>query len=385
MRKMKKDQAERKAILGRVRIAEGDELFVGIDVHKKQYHFAVWSCRHGRAIATWVAPACKVAALDRLGPFREQVARVVYEAGPTGFGFARRLEAAGWPAEVISPAHTPESPADQDKSDRLDARKLSRYSAKDLLHPVYVPTEIEEADRAVFRNRDRIVRQGRRIKQQIKSYLLCYDQEEPVGLRKWTKKSVAALRELDLSASLRFCLDRLLVDYDHFAEQLRVATARLRDLSRSERYRARFKGLTMVPGVGLITAMAFLLELPKPERFATSRQVSRMLCLSPCVRSSGETTRQAGRSRGGQDRLRSLLIEAAWQWKRNDALAFEHYSRILRNTGSAKKAITAVARKLGIVLWRIAIGPHVYMPGVSRMPEKVFEGMKRRAARKAAA
>ncbi len=59
--------------------------------------------------------------------------------------------------------------------------------------------------------------------------------------------------------------------------------------------------------------------------------------------------------------------------------------RILRNTGSAKKAITAVARKLGIILWRIAIGPHVYTPGVTRIPKKVFEGMKQRAARKAAA
>jgi transposase len=385
MRKMKKSESARKAILGRVGITREDRLFVGVDVHKSQYHLAVWSCRHGRAIATWVAPACQVAALSRLEPLREQVARVVYEAGPTGFGFARRLAEAGWPVQVISPAHTPESPADRDKSDRLDARKLSRYCAKGLLHPVYIPTAIEEADRAVFRSRDQTIRQLRRVKQQIKSYLLCHDLEEPVGLRNWTKKSVEALGELEVCDSLRFGLDQLLASLAHFSKQLQAATARLRELSRSERYRARFEGLTMVPGVGLITAMAYLLELPNPERFATSRQVSRMLCLSPCVRSSGETTRQAGRGRGGQDRLRSLLIEAAWQWKRRDALAFDHYNRILRNTGSAKKAITAVARKLGIILWRIAIGPHVYMPGVSRIPETVFEGMKRKADRVAAA
>src|SRR4051812_37891693 len=86
-----------------IRLEPGEAAHVGVDVHKATYHVAVLGDRRG-LLATWVQPARPEALAERLGPIREQVACVAYEAGPTGFRLARHLLAAGLPAQVIAPS-----------------------------------------------------------------------------------------------------------------------------------------------------------------------------------------------------------------------------------------------------------------------------------------
>ena len=57
----------------------------------------------------------------------------------------------------------------------------------------------------------------------------------------------------------------------------------------------------------------------------------------------------------GQKRLRGILVEAAWQWTWRDPEAKELYSRHFAKHGIGQKAIVAVARKLAIKLWRLAV------------------------------
>ena len=64
----------------------------------------------------------------------------------------------------------------------------------------------------------------------------------------------------------------------------------------------------------------------------------------------------------GQKRLRSILIEAAWTWKRYDPYAREFYNRILAKCGLTQKAICAVARKLAIIMWRLCLEERPYRP-----------------------
>src|SRR4051795_11330346 len=100
----------------------GEVIHVGVDVHKATYHVALLSDRRA-LVATWVQPARPELLAERLTPFREQIARVVYEAGPTGFALVRRLRADGFRAEVIAPAKTPIPPGAEPKTDRLDCRR----------------------------------------------------------------------------------------------------------------------------------------------------------------------------------------------------------------------------------------------------------------------
>jgi transposase len=342
-----------------LRLEAGEAVHVGVDVHKASYSVALFSDGRG-LITTWVQPARPEILIERLGPVREGIAQVVYEAGPTGFTLARRLRAEGFKAQVIAPSKLLAPVGPEAKSDRLDCRRLAQLSAKDLLHPVRVPTEQEEADRQVLRLREQLVRKTRSVQSQIKSFLLQYGIAEPAGLGHWSKASVKELRGLELLPELRFCLDLLLDELAHAREQVKRATVRLKELGEAERHRATTAVLCSVPGVGPLTAAAFRLELPEPQRFDHGGQVARMAGLAPQVRQSGETRREGGLLKSGNARLRTVLVEAAWRWVRYDEAAARRYRQLVANTGSGKKAVVAMARRLGVLLWRLSVHGEPY-------------------------
>jgi transposase len=342
-----------------IRLEEGEAVHVGVDVHKASYSVALFSDRRG-LIATWVQPARPEVLLERLRPLREGIAQVVYEAGPTGFGLARRLRAEGYEVQVIAPSKLLASVGPEAKSDRLDCRRLAQLSAKGLLHPVRVPTEQEEADRQVLRLRDQFVRKTRSVQSQIKGFLLLHGIAEPAGLGHWSKASVRVLRGLALQPELRFCLDLLLDELAHAQEQVKRVTVRLKELAEAERHRAATAVLCSVPGVGALTAAAFRLELPEPERFDHEGQVARMVGLAPQVRQSGETRREGGLLKSGNARLRTVLVEAAWRWVAGDEAAKARYRRLVASTGNGKKAIVGMARRLAILLWRLSLSGEPY-------------------------
>jgi transposase len=212
----------------------------------------------------------------------------------------------------------------------------------------------EEADRQVLRLREQLVRKSRSIQQQVKAFLLQHGIAEPDGLGHWAERAVEALRGLELLPELRFCLDVMLDELEHVGRQVKRVTKRLEELSQAERHRAAAGVMRTVPGVGLVTAMTFRLELPEPERFDRAGQVARMAGLAPMVRQSGETRREGGLIRSSSGRLRTALVESAWRWAAHDEAAKAVYRRLASNTGSGKKAIVGVARRPGVLLWRLS-------------------------------
>jgi transposase len=94
-----------------LRLGAGELVHVGVDVHKATDHVAVSSGPRG-LLATWVQPARPEPLIERPRPIPKPVAQVVSEAGPTGFGLARRLRAEGFSAAVIAPSQrlTPVGP-----------------------------------------------------------------------------------------------------------------------------------------------------------------------------------------------------------------------------------------------------------------------------------
>jgi transposase len=78
-----------------------------------------------------------------------------YEAGPTGYGLARRLRARGIACDVVAPGLVPVRPGDRVKTDPRDARKLARLLAGGLLEVITIPSEQVEALRDLVRARGR--------------------------------------------------------------------------------------------------------------------------------------------------------------------------------------------------------------------------------------
>jgi len=341
-------------------LTDRDALYVGLDVHKKSIHAAWWL--NGQLARTWVMPARVSKVLTMLEKVRVALKHVVYEAGPTGFGLARALQGAGLPVGVVAPGQTPRPAAADNKSDRLDSRKLAEYAAKGMLKFIGLPTEQEEADRQVLRTRDQLSSKRRRVQQQIKSFLLQHGLEEPAGLCRWSREAIAGLKAMTLGPELRGCLDLLLEELEHLTILQGKLKPALDRLAKSDRHQAAVAILTSHPGVGPVTALAFRMELYQPKRFDHSAQVAKLVGLAPRVRQSGDKRWEGPLLKMGRPELRRLLVEAAWAWVRSDPGGRTIYGRLLANTGRAQKAIVGVARRLAIHLWRMLVTGELYRP-----------------------
>ena len=104
---------------------KGKKVHVGIDVHKKTYTFSAWS--EGMIVKTATTPAEMEkfpSLLKKWFPGAEVY--TAYEAGFSGFGLHRTLEAAGIKNIVIHPASLEVSAKDKVKTDKKDSKKNGR-------------------------------------------------------------------------------------------------------------------------------------------------------------------------------------------------------------------------------------------------------------------
>lgn len=147
------------------------------------------------------------------------------------------------------------------KSDRLDSRKLARWSAKGLVQPVRGPTLEEEGDRPLFRCRDQVVAKRRRSKQPRKSLLLQHGVNQPEDFKSWSRKGVEALTNRALSEPLRCTLDMLLEDLTHDDQQEQKARQAVVRLTKTNRHERAAIARQTVPGAGPVTTIAGRTEL----------------------------------------------------------------------------------------------------------------------------
>ena len=130
----KKTLSRKQLFFNKINLTEDDELYVGIDVHKKSYHIALWL--NDAPAIDYVMSADAKKLIETLRKVQSAIKNIVYEAGPTGYSLARQLKKADLPVQVIAPSKTPRASAKDSKTDRIDARKLAQYAAKGLLRPI---------------------------------------------------------------------------------------------------------------------------------------------------------------------------------------------------------------------------------------------------------
>ena len=129
------------------------------------------------------------------------------------------------------------------------------------------------------------------------------------------------------------------------------------------------------PGVGALTALAFVLIIGEAERFQCGKQIAAYLGLVPEENSSGESRRLGHISKQGSGLMRFLLVEAAQVTARNDREWHSKYFHLAMRRGR-KIAKVAMARRLAVRLywmWRnqweyeqlTKFGPHARQPGMS--------------------
>ena len=117
----------------------------------------------------------------------------------------------------------------------------------------------------------------------------------------------------------------------------------------------------------MLSALAFVLTLEDPSRFAKSREVGAYLGLVPATDQSGKSDPEKHISKHGNKMMRRLLVSSAHYILGpfgEDSDLRRHGEKIAQRGGknAKKRAVVAVARKLSVLLHRLWVTAEVYEP-----------------------
>jgi transposase len=317
---------------------------------------AAGECIEERTVAT--TPA----ALTRYFANRPRC-RIVLEVGTHSPWVTRTLEQYGHEVVVGNPSAMYTRGHRRKRNDRLDARFLARQGRADveLLHPVQHRGEVAQQDLAALRARDQLVRARTKLINHVRGAV------KSLGARLGACSAEAFAKRAagELPAPLGPALTPLLEVIADLTRRI-VAADRHIDAVIQARYPAA-RQLQQLPGVGPLTALAFLLLIEDPTRFRRSRQVGAYFGLVPRLDDSSDATPQLRISKAGDEFGRRLLVNAAQY-----ILGPFGPPCDLRRAGEAiarrggknakKRAVVAVARKLAVLLHRLWVSGRTYDP-----------------------
>ena len=290
--------------------------------------------------------------------------QIAIEVGGHSPWVSRTLTDMGYDVTVANPRQVKLISHGQKKSDLLDAENLARLLRYDpaLLRPVQHRGPAAQADLALLRSRDVIVRSRTRLISSARNLVKAAGGRLPkCSAESFHYKVRDHVPELVKPAILP-----LFEAIAGLSEQIAGLTRQLEALA-DERY-PETRVLRQVKGVGPLTSLAFVLTLEEPHRFDKSRSVGAFLGLVPRQYDSGDSQPQLRITKAGDPFLRRLVVQSAqymlgpfgedcdlrrWGLK----LAGDGKNKIRRN-----KAVIAVARKLAVLLHRLWQTGEVYEP-----------------------
>ena len=272
---------------------KGQKIFIGIDVHKKNWDVAI--APEVGNVKRHTQKASAKALFDFLKkhyPDGDYLA--VYESGFSGFSTYYALKEVGIDCIVIHAADVPTTQYEEVmKTDRVDSVKLVRSLKAGLLKGIYVREKENIDDRSVVRIRKTIQKQLSGYKSRVKHMLHCNGVLLPERFEKpgshWSKAFLKWLKEdVTLLSSTRNSLDLLIRQVETIRITLLEATKMMRLLSQTERYKRKLDLLMTVPGIGVAVSMCILTEVYDVKRFHNEKEFAAYLGLIPTSHSSGD-------------------------------------------------------------------------------------------------
>jgi transposase len=231
------------------------------------------------------------------------------------------------------------------KNDREDARLSRKLLEEDRFPQIWV-IDAEGRDlRQVLRRRRQLVKTRTGVKNSLQS--LALNHRLALGSRLFTKAGREAFRKLSLRPYARQMATQLW-------EQLDWLQPRIRRLEKQIEGEAKRRPEAVLlqthPGVGAITALAWVLIIGPVERFASAAQLAAYVGLVPTEHSSAGRRRLGHISKQGSTLMRYQLVEAANSASRHEVELRRFYRRLVARRG-IQVAKTAVARKLSSRLY----------------------------------
>jgi transposase len=254
------------------------------------------------------------------------------------------------------------------KTDRQDAQLILQLMLEGRFRQIWVPNGENRDLRQLLWHRHRMVQARTRIMNQLQAVALneglrCKkrlwrdagrQQLESFALAPWASRRRRDLLEL---------LDQLNPTIAELTQAIEQAVEKCPEAQR----------LQTQPGVGALTALAFVLIIGRADRFPCGKRIASYLGLVPLEESSGQRRRLGHITKQGNSLLRFLLVEAAQVTVRSDPEWRNKFFHLAMRRGR-KIAKIAMARRLAVRLywmWRkgwnyeqlMKFGSHAGQPG----------------------
>ena len=271
--------------------------------------------------------------------------RVGMEATGHARWFERLLAELGFELWIGDPAEIKAKRVRRQKTDRQDAQLLLKLLLEDRFPRVWVPSPENRDLRQLLWHRHRLVQMRTRIMNQLQAVAM----NEGVRRKKklWSKTGRAQLESFLLAPWATRRRQDLLELMDRLNPSIEQLSAAI-ELEAEKRPEVR--RLMTHPGVGPLTALAFVLIIGSPERFRCGKQVGSYVGLIPCEDSSAGYQRLGHISKQGNSLLRFLLVEAAQTTVRVDPGWRRRYLHLAMRR-ERRIAKVAMARKLAVGLY----------------------------------
>jgi transposase len=284
--------------------------------------------------------------------------RVGMEATGYSRWFERLLAELDFEVWIGDPAEIKAKRVKKQKTDRKDAQLLLQLMVEDRFPRIWVPSPQNRDMRQLLWHRHRLVQMRTRIMNQLQALAMNEgyrwkkklfseqgrEQLEKLALAPWASRRRQELLEL---------LDRL----HPMIEELTAAA------EQEAKKRPEVARLMTHPGVGPLTALAYVLIVGNPNRFHRGKQIGNYVGMIPSEDSSGGKQRLGHISKQGNSLLRFLLVEAAQAAARNNADWRRRYLHLaMRRHRSIAKV--AMGRRLGVRLYWMWRNGREYSPSM---------------------
>jgi transposase len=294
--------------------------------------------------------------------FTRARAHVVIEVGAHSRWVSALLEELGHRVTVANPRKVKLISESNNKSDRHDAELLARLGRVDvrLLAPIQHRQPQAQADLAVAKARDVLVATRSKLVNHVRGTVKSFGERLPKCSAESFAKNTWAL----IPPLLRPALEPVYQSLGALDEQIKQQDKMI------DRVAKRYPDVDVVSqpkGVGILTALVYILTIEDKDRFSKSRMVGGYLGLRPRKGESGDDDPQLRITKAGDPFVRRLLVNGA-----NYILGPFGQDSELRRWGlelakrggknAKKRAKVAVARKLAVLMHRLWVTGEVYQP-----------------------
>jgi transposase len=302
-------------------------------------------------------------ALKRRFCSEQRPLRIAIEAGTHSPWVSRVLEECGHEVLVANARKIRLIYSNKRKTDEIDAENLARLARVDpkLLYPLKHRGEDSQAHLAIIRSREALVGCRTQLVNHVRGAVKSFGGRLPkCPAVSFHNKAAAHIPE-----ALWAALGPILETIGSLTQRIREYDRRL-EMVCQEHY-PETELLREVKGVGVLTALTFVLTLEDPYRFEKSRSVGAYLGLVPARDQSGDRDPQRRISKEGDEMLRKLLVGSAHYILGpfgSDSDLRRHGEKIASRGGknAKKRAAVAVARKLAVLLHSLWLSAEVYEP-----------------------